>query len=249
MKLLNSTVALLIALALSGQCVPDSTLSGGQFFAPPPGSQWDPGTQLFFMPNATVNQPYSVDIAFRIPKDTTIMMVQAGIDSVAFLGLTNLPSNFQETCNRSSCVYPGGSFGCFRVSGTPTMADTLQLGIQARFYISVPLIGQITRQSTIDAGIAVAILNNISVKEEAGSTLNFSVYPNPAHNKLHIRGNTQAEVAFHLCDMLGKTLINTTLAANAKREIDVSHLPKGHYSYRIITAEGSRNGKIQIRRP
>jgi len=204
--------------------------------------------QLFFMQEATVNQPYSVNIALRIPRDTTIMMVQASIDSVEFLGLTNLPSGFTETCNRSSCVYPGGSFGCFNVRGTPTQADTLQIGIQTRFYISVPIIGQITRQTTIDAGIAVAILNNVSVAEKAGN-LNISVYPNPVRNVLHISGPPQSPVEFHLCNMQGTAVMHTTLAVNGESEIDLSHLPTGHYSYRIFTDRGSSSGKIQIRRP
>lgn len=248
MKALSLTLLLFTGLALSGQCVPDTTLSGGQFFEPPSGSKWDNTTQLFFMPDATVGKPYSVNISFRIPKDTTVMMVQASIDSVEFLGLTNLPPGFQETCNRVSCVYPGGSFGCFNVSGTPTQADTLQIGIQARFYISLPFVGQISRESTIDAGIAVAILNNISLSEESGN-IGFSVYPNPARNTLHISGNHASKVQFHLCDMRGSRVMNTTLAVNGESEIDVSHLPKGQYSYRIETQEGSRSGKLQIGQP
>jgi len=67
---------------------------------------------------ATNSQAYSQDITFRIPSSVTgLNVTTARIDSIV-----NLPSGLTATTNIIPAVYNGGSYGCFRISGTPNAA-------------------------------------------------------------------------------------------------------------------------------
>ncbi len=62
------------------------------------------------------------------------------------------------------------------------------------------------------------------------------IYPNPTTNKLHFKGTFTQSLKISITDILGKTLIRTTM--NSEGTIDVSNLESGLY---IINFEGTAN--------
>src|SRR5688572_20849326 len=75
------------------------------------------------IPPAYINQPYQVDITVIVPADTTVMIFgspQDGyIDSIVLLEVDGIPGWLNFVCWPSGCGYPGGSYGCGVMSGTP----------------------------------------------------------------------------------------------------------------------------------
>lgn len=90
-----------------GQCVPDSTVTG----------LYSPSAQEG-LPNGQIGALYESVIYFNIPAETTIV-VTANIDSVAFTDISGLPEGIEYQCNPEGCVFPGGSYACILLTGTP----------------------------------------------------------------------------------------------------------------------------------
>lgn len=105
-----------------GQCVPDSLVPSV------------PGIYPRILPDATGCEPYSLDVTFFLPRDTTVTFFGQTvtlpfnyfrIDSVA-----GLPDGMTWACNNQpDCLYdvaPGNpspdTLGCIHLSGTPTVA-------------------------------------------------------------------------------------------------------------------------------
>ena len=95
------------------QCVPDSTVT--ELFSP---------SAQEGLPDGTIGSPYETVIHFNIPAETTIV-VTAQIDSIEFTDITGLPDSIEYSCNPPSCVFPGGSFACIRLAGTPDNTDNV----------------------------------------------------------------------------------------------------------------------------
>ncbi len=73
------------------------------------------------------------------------------------------------------------------------------------------------------------------------SAQGISIYPNPAVDKFFIE--CESLLLIKLYDMLGKEVLSQN--AKDKTEINISHLPNGIYSVRVISKEGViRNGKV-----
>ncbi|NQX84839.1 MAG: T9SS type A sorting domain-containing protein [Flavobacteriaceae bacterium] len=70
------------------------------------------------------------------------------------------------------------------------------------------------------------------------NTPNIALYPNPVHEKLHIKGIGNGNIS--LINMLGQTL----LKANINNSIDVSHLPKGLYTVYLTDKNSTQTKKI-----
>ena len=62
-----------------------------------------------------------------------------------------------------------------------------------------------------------------------------NIYPNPSNNKIYIDNENFNTIKLY--DMLGKEVLNQD--TNGKTEINISHLPQGVYSVRILS-----NGKV-----
>lgn len=156
--LISGLVALFCCLSANGQVNRQhSGPRAGASFQPPADSYYDHHTRLFYLPDARVGEYYLVKIHFQVPQDTGFGIVHIPIDSARLLALTNLPPHFQLRCDQPGCRYAGGSSGCFTVSGTPRLPDTLRIRMITEFQLLLPLWGRYRRVDTIDAGIAVVV--------------------------------------------------------------------------------------------
>ncbi len=69
-----------------------------------------------------------------------------------------------------------------------------------------------------------------------GPVAEFIIYPNPGHDRLLIElpGKTPASMLVTLTDMTGRTVVERTLEADARPELDIRALPAGAYVVRVM---------------
>lgn len=81
-----------------------------------------------------------------------------------------------------------------------------------------------------------------ATKEPLAQQLDFTLYPNPAQDVVHIKNtsNTPISGSLSILDATGKIVVrkHQDLAAQASSPIGISHLPKGQYSLKWRTAKG-----------
>ena len=112
--LLISSVA--FPLLSVGQCTLDTTFSGLYY------SEF--GDEL---PPARINAEYEAVIHIQVPADTGVLgLPPISIDSGVITDVSGLPTGLEYECDQPRCAYPGGTYGCVRVFGTPT--DTTEIG-------------------------------------------------------------------------------------------------------------------------
>jgi uncharacterized protein (TIGR02145 family) len=80
-------------------------------------------------------------------------------------------------------------------------------------------------------------VNNLAIPD------NFSIYPNPATDKLYINTNNNLNSRVIIIDMQGKQIINSQIDGNT---IDISNLAKGIYLVKIIDFVNITTNKIII---
>ena len=104
------------------------------------------------LPDGTVGVSYSETITVVIPLDSSGFTV----DSVTLGSISGLPPGLTYTCTPPSCTWPGNSFGCFVISGTPTDTGIYNLTLFFTFYLNglPPQPGTVSYNSiTINGGI------------------------------------------------------------------------------------------------
>ena len=76
----------------------------------------------------------------------------------------------------------------------------------------------------------------------------FTLYPNPANNKITIANNINLiyESIIYIYDIRGKLMISNTLNNQNSIEIDISSLSKGIYMIKIRTEKGIAIKKLVI---
>jgi photosystem II stability/assembly factor-like uncharacterized protein len=78
----------------------------------------------------------------------------------------------------------------------------------------------------------------------------FSVYPNPAKDKITISGSfdTNSQILVYIYEMQGKQLIHDKFSNQNKFELDVSNLKPGIYLIKVISKDKIISGKLQIQK-
>jgi Secretion system C-terminal sorting domain len=78
---------------------------------------------------------------------------------------------------------------------------------------------------------------------EAGSSVNFQVYPNPVTDHLAIKSNSPV-TSIKVFDILGNTVIDLNVAATTEISINISALSKGVYSLQMISEQQMSTAKF-----
>lgn len=147
MKRIFSVVIAMFALQFAGfaQC-PNASITTPGFY--PPADQLAPIER---------GMPYNETVQINVPAsfDTTVPpfgTVTVTIDSVNVSSITGAPANITYSCSPSSCTFNGGSAGCITFSGTTNdPAGQYPLSVSITAYVTVPLLGQQTQSTTLDA--------------------------------------------------------------------------------------------------
>ena len=75
--------------------------------------------------------------------------------------------------------------------------------------------------------------------------LDFSIYPNPVHNTLNVRGAFASSIQCTIYDLTGRTLYSKN-ENNTDFNIDVSHFPAGVYQLQLSTTHSFFNKRIIV---
>ena len=87
--------------------------------------------------------------------------------------------------------------------------------------------------------------NDLSVQSKPG-TSRMAIYPNPSRNELTIVLNSSEGENYTITDLSGKYLIQGEFDSS-KKTLDVSTLPKGFYTVRILLSDGTIHYKKIIK--
>tara|TARA_B110000046_G_scaffold25118_1_gene24431 strand:- start:2527 stop:3270 length:744 start_codon:yes stop_codon:yes gene_type:complete len=156
--------------AVLAQCIPDSTVT--ELFSP---------SAQEGLPDGTIGLPYEAVIHFNIPAETTIV-VTAQIDSVEFTDITGLPDSLKYSCNPPSCVFPGGSFACIKIHGTPeNKANVGSNDLEVKFTLNTNITD--ISDKIDDYSIFLNVGTPTIVEEVIASKLKLLVNQNPASNQ------------------------------------------------------------------
>ena len=81
----------------------------------------------------------------------------------------------------------------------------------------------------------ITVLSNVGI--EPKDPEEFTIYPNPANDVIHISGKFEGsdEIIFELYDISGRKLVNQNSSGNAGLlTIPLDHLSTGSYTYRLV---------------
>ncbi len=169
--LLVMTSLLITTGMLRAQCVPDPTITA-------PGIYPDVLTNL---PTGTAGLFYSTDIQVKVLSDTTVGALTVIVDNITIDSVSGLPAGFSYSCTPSNCVFPGGSNGCIRLSGTSIISGTYPLNVYVTlngtlfgFPVSFPTFIPGYELVLDPVAIPVALFTVSSVTVCAGNTVTFT---------------------------------------------------------------------------
>ncbi|HMT29002.1 MAG TPA: T9SS type A sorting domain-containing protein [Bacteroidia bacterium] len=204
-------VAVLFSLThqnLKAQCIPDITIVT-------PGIYPDSATGL---PSGTVNQAYSEVIQAKVLTDTTYLGLPAIITNITIVGVTGLPPGLTYACNPASCVFPGGSNGCFLLSDTPTVAGAFPINVNLEingtiFGIPANPISQTLDYYVININTGVGLSDDLSnVKFDLLQNT-----PNPADTYTDVAFTSPlgGDFTLKIFNMIGKEVYKQTIRGMA----------------------------------
>jgi len=101
---------------------------------------------------------------------------------------------------------------------------------------------KITKSGCVDT-LSCYSISTVGIKNISESINNFSVYPNPANDKITIDGVTSPNAILSIKNMVGELVLQRQLN-NAKNEIDISNFSKGIYIIKIESTQGIMQQKL-----
>jgi len=109
---------------LSAQCTPDpSVITWGLHPLPSVGLD---GLAAVPETPACIGEPYNYTFSVVVPSSFPLLVGgDLGVTSATVASVTGLPAGLTfGMCNPSSCDIPGGTTGCFNITGTPDASNT-----------------------------------------------------------------------------------------------------------------------------
>lgn len=214
----NRYVAIVFSLGLLAhasawaQCTPDTNVSG--IFEP----SFAEG-----LPNAKINEAYSATIHLNVPEDTSYLSLTAVVDSMVLTDVEGLPTGLSYECNPSSCVFPGGTFGCIELVGTPT--DPTEVGdhplvAKFDFHVHTSTIPSVTLPYDIDGYVlTVEEGDPLNTRTVAAVETALFVEPNPVRENSKLVFDLPKDGSFTLSmySLLGSEVASIQEAGNQGR--------------------------------
>ncbi|MFH1320297.1 MAG: T9SS type A sorting domain-containing protein [Bacteroidota bacterium] len=125
---------------VNAQCTPDPVYTGagnpGIFPTPAEGiAEGDIGTAYFQNMTVIVAADTTINTAdYGLPLGT----ITVPINSITITNITGLPANLTSTCDPPSCLWAGGTDGCFYIDGIPTATGTSTVTVMEVVNIETP---------------------------------------------------------------------------------------------------------------
>jgi hypothetical protein len=238
-KLMTFFVALFATVAVSAQCVIDTTNT----------AVISPSLDSIPCVERTVNYGPEV-IQIKLPASFSGVTV----DSMQVDSITGLPSGITWTLNPVSGKIYGGGNACAEFSGlTSAPAMRYDLTLRGMVYTSF---GPLDLTNPLVAGNFSLYLDVIepggNCRDSSGTVsvkniknaegLNVSMYPNPNNGVFTVSVNNvkNSNVEVVAYDFTGKRVFanNATVKDNYLTQVNLSNLPKGIYAVQVKTANG-----------
>jgi len=259
-KILFTFLFSIVTIFVTGQCIPDNSLTVPNFY--PPSSSYElitPTDTFTVFPDVPQGQYYEEYLGFVVWTDTTVEVPQfpfpvlANIDSVKLASASGFPSGITFTCNPSSCVFPGGQAACANILGTtsdpmgiyPIVFDIDVYGNAFGIYDVFP--ATITDFALVVGDSVVSVIESNYLYNLSG----VSNYPNPFSGYTEIKFNMfeKKEITLLVFDMIGNKVfedkINTQLGENKYTYKHVSQ--KGMYMYQLTDGEKTITKRLIVK--
>ena len=213
--------ALQIALA---QCTP-IPFSGPSFTNPDTSD---------VIPPAAETQFYSQVIHVRIPEDTMLNGLVIKIDSAGIQSITGMPSSLSWISNTPNNYWPGDTFGCVIIQGTPIVGESGNYTVSVT--IAVHAFGQ-AMPFTLDYDVEILSQTYAGINAANKDEMQvFQNQPNPFNNRTDINyySPKDANISFKVYDIVGNTVLKRSLkASHGKNTISFNRnsLSSGIYIY------------------
>jgi hypothetical protein len=224
-KLIVFIGALFFSGSSFAQCVPDASITQSGVY---PDS----------LPHAYVGVPYSTDIQFRVPVDTTYMGLPAIITSIDVTNVTGLPVGFTYSCTPSGCSFPGGSNGCMLLqSANPIAAGTYPIIVEMTVYGTI--FGSPQSIPATNDNYSIVIDNSVGVGSFAPVVFTVGQnLPNPSKGitEIPVTMPLSGAVEVKITDLIGKVVFNSRVLVqkgSTTIPINTNSMRKGVYVYSV----------------
>lgn len=220
---------------LSAQvCVPNSTLLENQV---DPDSD---NSQTFV--DGTINVPYDDTYSIHVPTIFDVLGNPINVVSIKFMGIQGLPPGLTAMPNPVDSLWPFGTIGCVKISGTPTSSGVFTLSLKQELDLGFTVLPLDNNAYTLNITAPVGIVNNarqnISLQ---------NVEKNENNMVLTIYSPENEEVRISLLSVAGVRVIDISEKLESGHNniaFETQGLSKGVYIISISTPERSINNKI-----
>lgn len=221
---------------------------------------------------AYIGSDYSYTFTVVIPSSLDIPGVGAvGVTAAAVTSVDGLPSGLTfDDCSSSNCIFPGGTTGCFNITGTPDASNTPgNFPITINVTVSGTIVGIPTPDVDISFPPIDAAFNPFGASlDPYAITLNFPVSnenlldseltvsenkPNPFSTTtlIDVEAEKSGDYTFTVTDLLGKEIVKeeySFVSGKNTIEFDGSDLSNGMYIYSLSSEAGSISNKMLVRK-
>ncbi len=247
--LLSLFIGTAISFSAHAQCVPDTTITA--LVVPPANSIIDTLNEEVVLPPAFVGMPYNEVMFFRVPADTNIAGNQIPIDYVKLDDILGLPAGFTLNCNAVGCKFPGGSFGCAELMGSPTMVDSIALRIAIEYRITIG--GLPTPLKDTLGGYFLPVRPHIGLNELVASKNEVRVFPNPANDVINFDVPTQknGSASISVSNLVGTEIYSNEFSVGKGTNpfsVAVQNFNVGIYLYQITLNNQTYSGRFSVNR-
>lgn len=219
---------------VNGQCTPVQ-FGGPRLFLPDTNDGLKP---------VIATHLYEEVVSIRVPGDTIIppLTVPVTVDSAGIIGMVGLPTGLSYVTNSPSDYWHGGTFGCVKLQGVVSEADTGKYTITVQGIVSI-----LGVSSAFDYNYTLYVIDSINYgfSNEIGASFKLEQnIPNPVTNTAKIKFYSPINSAylFEVLDMLGNVVYSRNInARNGVNSIQFirKDQPAGIYFYRISNSEYS----------
>lgn len=252
-KTLLSVFAFLFCVSfVQAQCTPDPVAVAMGL----PGLYPNPVTDS--LANGYVGVAYNQTITIIVPADTTIVLpFPLGPQTVQIIkqsitSIDSLPTGVTHTCNVNGCTWTGGSNGCVKLAGTPTVAGVynvkINLTTQASYMGNPVAIPGYTVPYTITISNAQGIENQL----DANYFRFAPCVPNPAveNTTLSFSSPSAANISATVYDLAGRLVKTESFRCESginAYNLNVKGLNSGIYIVALTNGEMTLKQKLAVK--
>jgi hypothetical protein len=232
---MKKNLVILLLLLFSGIIVKSQVCSPNTSLQP---NQVDPDSdagQTFI--NGYINTPYSATYTISVPATIDVMpgvIPPIQVNHIKYLGIDGLPPGLTAVQSTGDSLWPGGTFGCILISGTPTEAGVFNLSLKQEMSTATTLpLNNENYSITILAGTPSSVNNNSMNGIEVLAT-----FVNDKTCTINLFSNDNTSIIISLYSLSGQLIFdNKHIVNNGENQISINmnDIKQGLYIVRIAS--------------